>query len=58
MWLLGSVAPRSLPELRTGENRRMMEDGKLEENWLVLAVLVLFFIWGFVAVSKMDIRNG
>lgn len=47
VWLLGNVAPRSLAELRTGENRRVMEDGKLEGNWLILAVLVLFFVWGF-----------
>lgn len=45
VWLLGSGAPRSLSDL--WENRKVMKDGKLEEDWLVLGVLILFFIWGF-----------
>lgn len=58
MWLSGNVAPRSLADLRIWENRTVMENGKLEESWLILIVLVLFFIWGFSHCKKMEVRNG
>lgn len=62
---LGHVAPRSSADLGIRENGKAMEDGKVEENCGLFLLFLLFlqcwfcFLFGFfVAISKMEVRNG